>query len=105
MFGSALYYPNIDIKDQAWLRSAILFWDNIKTIVPTSIRNPYRQPDTRICEQEGYLQALPCDLHSRLLESIGDRFIEILGRPQWLNEITSHNSEQKFAVDTLNDTT
>jgi hypothetical protein len=32
MLGSALYYPHIDIDDPAWLRSALLFWDNIYTI-------------------------------------------------------------------------
>jgi hypothetical protein len=41
MLGSALYYPHIDIEDGAWLRSAVLFWDEIKTISPNSVKKPY----------------------------------------------------------------
>lgn len=34
MSQSILYYPNINIEDGAWLRSALLYWDEINTIVP-----------------------------------------------------------------------
>ncbi len=40
--GSALY-PNIDVSDQTWLRSALLYWDNIYTIVP-AISETLRDP-------------------------------------------------------------
>ena len=36
MFDSALYYPTKDIHNEAWLKSAALFWDRIETIVPES---------------------------------------------------------------------
>lgn len=29
-----LYYPNINIEDGQWLRNALLYWDNISSIVP-----------------------------------------------------------------------
>ncbi len=29
-----LYYPTINIKDGQWLRNALLYWDNISSIVP-----------------------------------------------------------------------
>lgn len=35
MTRSILYYPTIDIKDGDWLRSAVLYWDKIGSIVPT----------------------------------------------------------------------
>jgi hypothetical protein len=41
MLGKALYYPHIDIRDPKWLRSAVLFWDEIQSIVPPSISEPY----------------------------------------------------------------
>ena len=50
-------YPYIDIRDANWLRSAVLFWDEIQTIAPTSIHNPYHEADTKIREREGYLAA------------------------------------------------
>ncbi len=34
MAQTILYYPNIDIKDGQWLRNALLYWDNISSIVP-----------------------------------------------------------------------
>lgn len=34
MAQSILYYPTIDIQDGAWLRNALLYWDNISSIVP-----------------------------------------------------------------------
>lgn len=57
MFERALYYPSIDIYNDKWLKSAILFWDRIETIVPESIEQPYRRRNTRILEDEGILAA------------------------------------------------
>lgn len=37
----ALYYPWIDIRDEAWLKSSLLYWDSVRTIVPESIAEPY----------------------------------------------------------------
>ncbi len=34
MAQSILYYPSINIEDSEWLRSAILYWDEINSIVP-----------------------------------------------------------------------
>ena len=55
MFESALYYPTIDIHNDRWLKSAVLFWDRIETIVPESEVNPYRRRSTRILQEEGIL--------------------------------------------------
>jgi hypothetical protein len=40
-FTKALYYPRIEIRDDSWLKTAILYWDEITTIVPASIPRPY----------------------------------------------------------------
>lgn len=56
MLGSALYYPHIDIDDPKWLRSAVLFWDEIKTIAPRAIRSPFQSEDTKTLWKEGYLE-------------------------------------------------
>lgn len=91
MLGTALYYPHIDIDDPAWLRSAILFWDEVQTIVPTSIQSPYGGPDSKICYAEGYLRPLACDMHGDLLEDLGKRVIKLLSQPEWQGELV-HNS-------------
>lgn len=80
MLGSALYFPHIDINDPAWLRSAILFWDDIQTIAPSSITQPYRNEDTRICEAEGYLRPLRCDLHPDVIDDLGRKVMRLADR-------------------------
>ncbi len=78
MLGAALYYHYIDIADPKWLRSAILFWDEIKTIAPRAVKNPYRQNDTKILWQEGFLEPLRCDLHPELLDTLGKRVVSLM---------------------------
>jgi len=53
LFENALYYPTIDIKDEAWLKSAVLLWDTISTIVPESEDEPYKNEWTRAFAQAG----------------------------------------------------
>jgi hypothetical protein len=78
MLGSALYYPNIDIDDPAWLRSALLLWDKIYTIVPKAIREPYNSEDNQICAKEGCLSPLYCEDYPEVIKRLGTRAIEIL---------------------------
>lgn len=55
----ALYYPTIDISDEAWLKNAYLFWDGIRTIVPSSLdRKAYHNYSTQFLEGEGYLRPI-----------------------------------------------
>lgn len=78
MLGSALYYPHIDIHDTNWLRSAVLFWDEIKTIAPRAISRPYQREDTEILWREGFLEPLRCDLHPDLLDTLGKRVVSLM---------------------------
>ncbi|MBN9454008.1 MAG: hypothetical protein J0I42_18885 [Bosea sp.] len=80
MLGSALYYPHIDIDDGEWLRSAVLFWDEIKTIAPRAIAQPYRNSDTNILWREGFIEPLRCDLHPELLDVLGKRVVGLVNR-------------------------
>ena len=87
MLGSALYFPHIDIHDSVWLRSAILFWDEIQTIAPSAIEEPYQIEDTRICQAEGYLRPLRCDLHPHVIEDLGRKILRLGDREndnRWL---------------------
>lgn len=55
-FTKALYYPTIDIPNEEWLKSAVLFWDQINTIVPSSIKEPYAEDTTKYLSDEGILK-------------------------------------------------
>lgn len=78
VFGSALYYPHIDIHDPKWLRSAVLFWDSLQTIVPRAVKSPYKNSDTNILWREGFLDPLRCDLHPDLLDVLGKRVVSLM---------------------------
>ncbi len=44
-----LYYPSIDIKDGIWLRNAILYWEEVSSIMP------YQNDDYHISPEVSYL--------------------------------------------------
>jgi len=70
--------PHIDIHDSRWLRSAVLFWDEIKTIAPRAIVQPYQNVDTNILWREGFIEPLRCDLHPDLLDVLGKRVVGLM---------------------------
>lgn len=69
-FTRALYYPTIDIHNVSWLKTAILYWDEINTIVPSSIDNPYNTPSTRYLSDEGVLRPLSVHSNMDLIEDL-----------------------------------
>ena len=48
MPNQALFYPYIDIKDDEWLKTSLLYWDEIRTIVPESMQTPYQSDLTKV---------------------------------------------------------
>src|SRR4028119_2499701 len=55
-FTRGLFYPWIDIKNDAWLKTAVLYWDNIQTIVPCDIQNPYQHVTTQELYNAGVIE-------------------------------------------------
>lgn len=62
----ALYYSWIDIRDEAWLKTSLLYWDTVRTIVPESIETPYSSETGRALQQAGFL--VPLREHSSMEE-------------------------------------
>lgn len=62
----ALYYPWIDICDETWLKTALLYWDSVRTIVPESIDAPYSTDIGRTLQDAGFL--VPLRVHSGMDE-------------------------------------
>jgi len=54
----ALYYPWIDIRDESWLKTSLLYWDTVRTIVPESIENPYSSETGCSLQEAGFLVPL-----------------------------------------------
>lgn len=69
-FTKALYYPTIDIEDENWLRTAVLFWDEINTIVPHSIQDPYQNNSTIYLSDVGFLKPITINPDSPIVKSL-----------------------------------
>lgn len=76
-FGTAVYHPFIDIEDSTWLRNALLFWEDIRTIVPSSIEKPYRCRDTQLLSAEGILSPIAPDRHPEALSRIQELILKL----------------------------
>lgn len=71
LFTDALYYPFIEIASDEWLKTAVLYWNTLSTIVPRSIR-PYRSGASRELSDAGVLQALVVDPDMAELDEIAE---------------------------------
>lgn len=80
-FSSALYYPYIDIKDERWLRSAALFWDSIRTIVPVSHRDPYSNDFARTLFDEGVLVPVRVSSDMEEVDELTEKVLDYLTDP------------------------
>lgn len=82
MFESALYYPTIDIHNERWLKSAVLFWDRIETIVPESEDHPYRRRSTRVLHENEILYAHKVNPFSDEVRGIEEDVIQFMDTPE-----------------------
>jgi hypothetical protein len=78
-FKDALYYPFIEIPDEGWLKTAVLYWDTISTIVPESIK-PYQSKTSKILNNEGILKATYVHPNLQDLEIVAENVIGYLMR-------------------------
>jgi hypothetical protein len=77
----AIYHPFIDITDGGLIKTAALYWDEMQTIVPMSIINPYRTKASKEASREGFLKP-------RIVHPF-DKAVEEASR-EFLNDITSN---------------
>lgn len=100
-FSKALYYPSIDINDEEWLKSAVLFWDEIDTIVPISIKDPYKNYCTQYLESEGIIKPILINSSSKYVEGIisdFSKFVNSNAGIQLLNDSISDTKCLNFMV-------
>lgn len=74
----ALYYPSVDIKNEKWLKSALLFFDEFYTIVPSEIQHPYKEYTTQYLEDIGILRAFPVNSNDSFVQSSSNSVISFL---------------------------
>lgn len=77
-FTRALYYPSIDIANENWLKTAILYWDEINTIVPSSMGSPYQEGITQFLSDEGVIRPLYVNSDMDIITNLTDDVLKYL---------------------------
>ena len=88
MFENALYYPTIDISNDAWLKTAALFLDRIETIVPESEDRPYQKMNTRMLQDEGILFAHRINPFCEEVRGIEEDVLKFVDTPEGKKSFT-----------------
>jgi hypothetical protein len=78
-FTKALYYPRIEVPDEGWLKTAILYWDEVKTIVPASMPEPYSGGAAKEMFDAGVLSPLHVHPGMACVERLAEKVFEYLG--------------------------
>ncbi|MGB7509998.1 MAG: hypothetical protein WBP54_01770 [Pelodictyon phaeoclathratiforme] len=55
-FGHALYYPHINLTNKNWVKHALLLWDKISRIVPSSVEPADNDDITSIKYHTGFIE-------------------------------------------------
>jgi hypothetical protein len=93
-----LYYPWIDIKDEAWLKNVSLYWDEIRTIVPRSIDHPYGSSTARVFETEGVLSPLYVSPEMREIDALSDDVLGYLRTPAGMAVLTDDHAATRAVL-------
>ncbi len=74
----ALYYPSIDIDNDRWLKSTLLYWDEINTIVPYSFKKFYYNETAMKLADLGVLRPYKMVPSSRVAKKTSIDFVKYL---------------------------
>jgi hypothetical protein len=81
-FTKALYYPRIEIRDDSWLKTAILYWEEINTIVPASIPRPYSSSVGQELFEARVLTPLFVHPGHQTIERLAEKVVDYLASPE-----------------------
>lgn len=77
-FTKALYYPRIQVPNDGWLKTAVLYWEGIQTIVPASMPEPYTGT-CRALFNAGVLSPLHVHPHMDSVERLAAKVLDYFG--------------------------
>lgn len=95
-FTKALFYPTIDIRNEDWLKNAVLFWDEINTIVPSSITNPYQENTTQYLSDEGILKPMPVSPDIDFIEELTSDTLNYLNTNEGFQLLTQRRGRNSI---------
>lgn len=76
----ALYYPYMDLADASLIKTAALYWDEVQTIVPESVTEPYCSEPSRDASQCGFLKARIIRSGEVAVKKVGEEFADDIGK-------------------------
>ncbi len=111
-----LYYPTIDIPNEDWIRNAIIYWDEISSIVPMDYENrPVRDfsPNIQYLKDNGIFRPIKPETFfnspNNNIENFELEFIEIIESPEFnrvripgVRYSRIHNQKMNIHRDKLN---
>jgi len=97
----ALFYPTIEIENENWLKSNLLFWDKIKTIVPESINSPYNNDTTRILADRGVLIPEIINPDHHIVSSLSENILEFLNTEEGVRLLAPSRNISRLHEDKL----
>jgi hypothetical protein len=93
-FTRGLYYPGIEFRDEGWVRSALLYWDSLHTIVPGAIERPYGTPLTRRLYEEGLLDPVYVRPDASIVDSLTEQVLEYLNSPEGMSVVSGIDARE-----------
>ena len=97
----ALFYPTIEINDENWLKSSLLFWDEIKTIVPESISTPYNNETTAILAERKILVPEIVNPDHHIVRELSENILEFLNTEEGFQLLNSSNNSSRIYKDKM----
>lgn len=87
----ALFYPTIEINDENWLKANLLFWDEIRTIVPEKFESAYSNRTTSILAERKILKPEKVNPDHSSVKAIAEHVLDFI------------NTEEGFQLFTIPD--
>lgn len=94
----ALFYPSIEIHDENWLKSSLLFWDELYTIVPERMREPYRNKTTRFLYERELLKPEFVNPDHQLIKKLSGLIIKHLNTEEGFHLLSNSTKSGFHAV-------
>ncbi|WP_432405731.1 hypothetical protein [Wukongibacter sp. M2B1] len=87
----ALYYPSIDIDNDRWLKSTLLYWDEINTIVPYSLKKFYYNETAMKLADLGVLRPYKMFPNSTVAKKTAIDFVNYLSTAEGKSILINNN--------------
>src|SRR6185369_1440544 len=90
-----------DIHDDSWVKTAILYWDEVNTIVPYDLNSPYRSQVAKLLQQERILRPFHVNPSSIEVKEASDIALKYLSSPEGQRVITMGEGNTRIHADKM----